>query len=330
MDKDKRVRLMYMKKRIALALTALVFVLACSFTSLAAGWLQSGNDWYYYDENGQLLVNTITPDGYRVGPDGKWIPDEPSLQKALGMEGKVRIDDPKTDPDNEYNFALAFMQGDWEYTTDRHYDWYSSRSRGPLTYAAIAGAFVNQDVYILRRNGKYYVLLMDGITPRFSREELMAQQQAAYARALEIYRFMHSNVITDGMSQYEIAQRYADHCRNLGVRPSGIADAVHTPYEAVAYMQFDSAYSGLVNNTADCGGRAAMFNMLLNMEGIKAYGLGGHIPNTPSGHMVTYAILDGREYTVDWGNGYGIRALGDPYLEIYSWSLEAARAAAGY
>lgn len=36
-------------------------------------WVKEGNDYYYYDENGQLLRSAMTPDGYRVNADGKWV-----------------------------------------------------------------------------------------------------------------------------------------------------------------------------------------------------------------------------------------------------------------
>ncbi len=63
---------------------------------MTTGWLQSGNQWYYLDDtngdmitgwkqtggkwyylnspNGELLVNTLTPDNYRVDASGAWIP----------------------------------------------------------------------------------------------------------------------------------------------------------------------------------------------------------------------------------------------------------------
>lgn len=66
----------------------------------AAGWVQEGAEWwyqnengsypmnqwqwidgnrdgiaecYYFDSDGYLLVNTMTPDGYRVGQNGAWV-----------------------------------------------------------------------------------------------------------------------------------------------------------------------------------------------------------------------------------------------------------------
>ena len=43
--------------------------------AMQTGWVQDGDAWYYMDDNGVMLENTTTPDGYVVGPDGAWIPD---------------------------------------------------------------------------------------------------------------------------------------------------------------------------------------------------------------------------------------------------------------
>ncbi len=37
------------------------------------GWKLIENSWYYFDTDGAMLVDTITPDGYKVGTDGKYI-----------------------------------------------------------------------------------------------------------------------------------------------------------------------------------------------------------------------------------------------------------------
>lgn len=37
---------------------------------MAHGWHEINQAWYYFDENGYMLANTTTPDGYAVGADG--------------------------------------------------------------------------------------------------------------------------------------------------------------------------------------------------------------------------------------------------------------------
>ena len=38
---------------------------------MVKGWKKIENDWYYFKDDGSMLVNGITPDGYPVGADGK-------------------------------------------------------------------------------------------------------------------------------------------------------------------------------------------------------------------------------------------------------------------
>lgn len=39
-------------------------------------WLEIDGKQYYFDSNGYMLHDTTTPDGYKVGSDGAWIPEE--------------------------------------------------------------------------------------------------------------------------------------------------------------------------------------------------------------------------------------------------------------
>ena len=41
--------------------------------NMAIGWKQIGNDWYYFTGNGTMLADGITPDGFKIGKDGKFI-----------------------------------------------------------------------------------------------------------------------------------------------------------------------------------------------------------------------------------------------------------------
>lgn len=81
------------KRFLALAL-AIMTMLTCSFTALAASWQQNTTGWwyqedngsypvntwkwingrcYYFDGNGYMLSNTTTPDGYQVDASGAWV-----------------------------------------------------------------------------------------------------------------------------------------------------------------------------------------------------------------------------------------------------------------
>lgn len=39
------------------------------------GWQWIADTWYYFDEDGYMLYDTYTPDGYYVCPNGQWIPN---------------------------------------------------------------------------------------------------------------------------------------------------------------------------------------------------------------------------------------------------------------
>ena len=40
---------------------------------MITGWKQVNDKWYYFNIDGKLLVNTVTPDGYMVNAEGEWI-----------------------------------------------------------------------------------------------------------------------------------------------------------------------------------------------------------------------------------------------------------------
>lgn len=40
--------------------------------SLICGWRLVNSTWYYFLPNGKLLVDGITPDGYKIDKNGEW------------------------------------------------------------------------------------------------------------------------------------------------------------------------------------------------------------------------------------------------------------------
>ncbi len=39
---------------------------------IISGWLSYKNQWYYLGQDGKMLKDTVTPDGYRVNHEGVW------------------------------------------------------------------------------------------------------------------------------------------------------------------------------------------------------------------------------------------------------------------
>ena len=61
---------------------------------METGWKQLNGNWYYFQSNGSLLRNGITPDGYKVNQDGIWSlnPDKVEVQ---GSQEKPKKDSDK-------------------------------------------------------------------------------------------------------------------------------------------------------------------------------------------------------------------------------------------
>lgn len=98
------------KKILALAL-AVTMTSSMSMTALAGSWEQDVMGWwyleddgsfardgwkeidgkqYYFDSQGHMLQDTITPDGYRVGSDGAWINDTTNTSVPKMKGGKYK------------------------------------------------------------------------------------------------------------------------------------------------------------------------------------------------------------------------------------------------
>ena len=155
-------------------------------------------------------------------------------------------------------------------------------------------------------------------------ETIYTQQQAVLNEALRVKAMLwEKGKIKAGMSQLQIAKVYESYLFGLNVVP-GIQKSDPTCWE------YDSAYAALINRKADCVGRAAAFNLLLNAEGIAAKGVAGSFHGTNSGHVLSRVVLDGREYFSDWGNRRQIGTK-ETYETTHGFwfdpeSLEAARA----
>ena len=125
--------------------TAAIMTAAMNMTVFAAGWQQNANGWwyatnesgtewyadgwqwidgnqdgtaecYYFDENGYILANTVTPDGYYVNADGAWIVDG-QVQTAQISSGEENEEKCPLIPGEYYNTYLG-AQMYIEYYTD--------------------------------------------------------------------------------------------------------------------------------------------------------------------------------------------------------------------
>ena len=55
------------------------------------GWIKDNDNWYYFDSNGELLTNTITPEGYTVDEKGVWKIDIPKKERQLNKNNEKEL-----------------------------------------------------------------------------------------------------------------------------------------------------------------------------------------------------------------------------------------------
>ncbi|WP_352397757.1 hypothetical protein [[Clostridium] aminophilum] len=67
------------------------------------GWDYIGDAYYYFDENGYLMTNSTTPDGYKVDATGKWIEHTTNNVSQSGIRSEIldaKLDEPIIQIDN--------------------------------------------------------------------------------------------------------------------------------------------------------------------------------------------------------------------------------------
>lgn len=175
-------------------------------------------------------------------------------------------------------------------------------------YPELLGFYSNSNYYcdISENADGQWILTLVIPDPTLTADELFKQQREALNAALAMRDKLHKRKIKEGMTQKQIAQVYYSELSRLRVKPSSEGpDAKNRQ----VYMQYDSAYATLVNHKADCVGRAAAFNLLMNIEGIPVQGVSGRFKSVRSGHVLNMIYADETEYVCDWGNKIPIQTV---------------------
>ncbi|MBR5756504.1 MAG: hypothetical protein IKX96_02990, partial [Firmicutes bacterium] len=211
------------------------------------------------------------------------------------------IANPKTDRDYVNNFIYAYIKGNWEFVTEmpEHSEWVITGNSSALTpYYDIVGAFMNAHPRIGFANGRYYICTA-GLDYGATHDDLMKHMIETYNAASELKNKLHeSGKITAKSSEMDIVKAYCAALQNYGIEVN------YSKYSGPSVTIYsDSAYGSLVGKYCACGGRAAAMLLLLHMEGITAASTRTTDTNiVDGGHVVVYAIIDGKEMLIDWAD----------------------------
>lgn len=269
--------------------------------------------------------NTIKSSTFAAGPDDR--AEYAAIAKACGLSEDLSIiENPKTNADYLNNLFYRFLRGqykivysnpidpDWMFdafivTADDlgwKYDDHNIALRSDTlscSKTVLLGHFMNQAPTFYAKDGEFFVYLWPG-TSIYSESEIARQIKEACKTGYAMYDEMVSKgLLKSGDSQLKKAKAIADYLDGLGVTfYSGLESD-----NRGACMAGDTAYACLVNRRGACGSKASAMELMLNIAGIKAYGIG--CGDNGGGHIITYFVADGKEYWCDWGNYGGSKGL---------------------
>ncbi|SFG15023.1 zinc ribbon domain-containing protein [Oribacterium sp. WCC10] len=125
-------------------------------------WVQDKGKYYYIDEDGYMMTNGYTPDGYYVKSDGSWDPDV----KQLGQEDSKKSSG--NDPSEN-----SITGGEWDYLQD-----------GAVLYMDSRGEYVS-DQWV-EYKGKYYYLGPDEtlIKNNYSTDGYWLDENGAWSKSV--------------------------------------------------------------------------------------------------------------------------------------------------
>lgn len=184
-------------------------------------WREINGKYYYFGADGYMLASTVTPDGYQVGADGAWIPDQtnyPTATYAAFMRDKnVYMYGYWESPDNGY----GAIRGEVSDVVD-HGEYYELKNQ-VLTKmkqyntkkeaTAAADASWHETAYQLP-NGKYYLI---GVSDLIASE--VVYRGSIYINKDVIFRYRDPN-------NYEIMRDttfadYLDRIEEIGRHGNG-------------------------------------------------------------------------------------------------------------
>lgn len=256
------------------------------------------------------------------------------FSRAYGCENVCYIVNPKTTEDYENNFLYSVLTGNYQIVSENNivcYNWRCLNS-GSLTYAydALLDVFINVGVDFYCVKGQY-IITLDGGSVVYSSEQISENLVKSYNKALELRNELYSRgTINDTSSELEKVEAYHDFLNEKlpmkpvpdGLKQYEIAWNDFDPKIRTNCMYFNGVESVFFGQFGACAPHAAVFNLFMNIEGIKNCDVHCAPFNAPpgQGHDVTYIYIDNEEYIVDWFNKKGVKTFEDSAK--YDWNFE--------
>lgn len=240
-------------------------------------WIDRNGDGmaecYYFNENGDLLVNTITPAGCQVNAEGAWVVDgvvqtqaeTNTVQQATG--DTEMVDSKGYDP--AHPLANAPEEWNLRLTPDKNFINYHFLSDNDNIHAMLTGQM------------EYYHRREDGMGENANQPDLNTREQELY----EWYCNWLNSIDFMNMTEMERARAIKDVLAQSKYESSNVGE------DAI-----DADYAVLIHKIGICGDFT-----ITTMHLARALGLKSSI-EVIAGHSWAYIYVDGKTYKSE--NGY--------------------------
>lgn len=167
---------------------------------MKTGWIQDTNGkWYYLSSQGNMLSNTITPDGYTLNTDGSWNTTIPKT------ESKQMASTSSIDSSNKSNVNNTTLKADNENETSNTSTTTTTKKKSSRSSSSSSSSSSRQDRFAYA----YFYYDEEGkiILAR-------SNEDPTYAKEPEKYPYIKVEVKNEG---YNTFMEYVDHLSEKGL-----------------------------------------------------------------------------------------------------------------
>ena len=250
------------RKQIAAILVAAAMTVGGSMTSLAASWQWLDGDGdgvaecYYFDDNGNMLANTTTPDGYIVDSNGAWVVNGVVQTQGTSTQNTSGVNH-NAGYDPAHPLKNKVVEWDLKITPTKYTDYIVDNN----IHAMLTG---QMDQYFAPPVGEFVDSMVNHIyTSQEDYDEARNNEQAIYNWFCNWLNGMNFENMSE-MERAKEIQKVLSECSYN--------------YDTSTYSTYDPVYSVLINKTGICGDFAVTAYSLAKSLGLKSamFGTGNH------------------------------------------------------